>query len=167
MPVDDYVVASGVRVHDNESGRLYHNVGELFVDHASIRGIDSHLWAVLKICADQLEYRIRLSSIDTGLHVRNSRHYQGRAADIWFVAPAGGEVGPNGGLGKGKANTNNPYANRLVAYLLDHGFHAGERHGRVSVPGILFGPVGTRWNPSRVNHDDHLHVSVVQRRRKG
>lgn len=151
MPISDYLRASGILIHAGETGELYENVGRLTVSKAAIRGIDLHLWAVLKICADELKLWLNVNSIDTGRHVPKSRHYQGRAADVNQVTPIAASTGS-------PAVLTNPAALLLIDYLLAGGFYVGEYR---PWPAVLFGPPKTRWNPSRVDHRTHLHCSLA------
>lgn len=75
---------------------------------------------------------------------RNSRHKRGKAIDIDLVDGKSATLG-------------NPAAVKLAEWLIARGFGPGERTGQ---PGLLFGPVGTRWNSSSFDHSTHLHFSV-------
>ncbi len=155
MPISDYLRATGVLIHAGETGVLYSNVGRIIVAKAAIRGIDQNLWACLKIAVDHLKLDVNVNSIDTGQHVQNSRHYQGRAADINKFSVVGDET-PD------QAMLTNPKALQMVEYLLIEGFHVGEGKPWAA---ILFGPPRTRWNPSRIDHTTHLHVSLAPKPR--
>jgi hypothetical protein len=74
-----------------------------------------------------------------------SRHNRGKALDI---DPINGR----------DAALHNPDAVRLVEWFIAHGYHPGsELPGK---RGLLFGPVGHRWNKTQYNHDNHLHISI-------
>jgi hypothetical protein len=151
MPLSDYLIASGQRVHGGETGQLYHHEGEIRVSTAARVGADSNLWAVLKIAVDALKLKLNILSIDTGAHVAGSRHYDGRAVDI-------SQIGPVGAIWSACTPANS-YAVQLVNYLLAHGFKAGEGPHNPG-PALLFGPPRTSLNPSDVAHRHHLHVSL-------
>lgn len=160
MPLTDFLNASGQRVHAGQVGRVYDKVGEIWISKASIKGVDANLWGCLKHCVDVLGLKIQVNSTDTGFHVANSRHYQGRAVDINRIDRAPG--GP--GAPTHVAELANVEALRLVNYLLAHGFGIGERKRGTSQPGIIFGPPGHRFNPTLLEHSTHLHVSLPKRR---
>lgn len=154
MPLSDYLVASGERLLAGKTGVVYENVGRITVTHAARVGVDQNLFACLKIAADQLALWLNVNSIDSGEHVKNSRHTFGRAVDINQVTPVGTKE-------PWQATPANSQAERLVLYLLAHGFHVGERRPWAA---LLFGAVGTRYNPSPVDHGTHMHVSLPSRR---
>lgn len=149
MPVADYLKPSGQRRFKGQAGWLYEGAGRIHVARAPVKGVDSHLWALLKLAVDALKIDLNISSIDTGQHATNSRHYDGRAVDISRVGEAGKVWRP--------ATLLNADAVRLVQWLMKQGVKVGE--GRPQ-PALLFGPVGHKWNSSRVNHADHLHLSL-------
>ncbi len=149
MPLTDYLTASGQRVHGGQQGLVYSNAGRIWISTPAHIGIDSNLFACLKICVDILHLSINVNSIDTGQHSLNSRHYTGRAADINKVGPILGS--------QQQATLTNPHAQRLVHYLMANGFRAGEGGPWAS---ILWGPIHTSLNPSSINHSTHLHCSV-------
>lgn len=153
MPVSDYLRASGVRIKPGVTGEVYENVGRITISKAATRGMDQNMFAVLKIVVDQLKLSVQINSIDTGLHSPGSRHYVGRAVDINKISDVGDST-PD------QAMLNNPKAIQMVEYLLAEGFHIGEGKPWAA---ILFGPPRTRWNPSRSDHVNHLHMSLGPR----
>jgi hypothetical protein len=160
MPLADFLEPSGVRVHAGETGCVYERVGQIWISKASIRGVDSNLWGALKHCVDVLGLKINCNSLDTGRHAVNSRHYQGRAVDINRIDKAGGPQGSP----MVQATTSNPWAVQLVSYLLANGFGVGERRSGQSQDGVIFGPPGHKWNPTKSDHHHHVHLSIVKRR---
>jgi hypothetical protein len=160
MPLSQFRYASGQKVHAGDSGKVYPPPGSaggggaIYVSRPAPHGIDANLWGALKVCVDQLDLSINCNSLTTGKHSEGSRHYAGLAADI-------NKIGPSPGQWK-QATLGNASAVRLVRYLLANGWSVGE--GDPTRPAILFGPVGHSWNPSRVDHSTHLHVSVARRR---
>ena len=156
MPLTDFLNASNLRVHAGEAGRIYSKTGEIWISKASLKGIDSSLWGALKHCVDVLGLGIQINSIDTGHHVKNSRHYQGRAVDINRIWNMGGPMK--------LAELANVEALKLVNYLLANGFGIGERKSGNVQCGIIFGPPHSKWNPTSIDHSTHLHVSVCKRR---
>ena len=158
MPIESFLNASGIRIKRGMKGLVYDGTGQIYFSKAPKIGIDSNLWACLKIAVDQTGLAVEVSSVDTGRHVPGSRHYQGRAADIHVVIRVGNKlVGTN-------ANLANAEASKFYHYLLDHGFHVGE--GR-AWPAVIWGPPHTHTNPTGIPHDSHLHVSLPRRRDKG
>ena len=157
MPIADFLAASGVRVHAHEIGLLYASEGSLWVSKPAIRGIDSHLFACLKIACDECQLALNVNSIDTGEHAPNSRHYQGRAVDINKVVVSGQSFKATGA----QATLENPRALKLLHYLLAQGFRIGEGG---AWPGLFFGPPHTRYCPIAVDHSRHLHVSLPRHR---
>ncbi len=155
MPASEYLHASGIKVHAGEEGLLYRGTGRIYCSKASLRGIDSHLFAVLKMAVDQLHLSINVNSVDTGEHAKNSRHYRGMAVDINKVI----SVGP-GEPEWEQATLANKAAMKLFYWLRSAGFCVGERVEGRSVPGLIFGPTHSRYNPTSISHDTHLHVSV-------
>lgn len=156
MPISDFLRATGVLVKKDESGELYENVGRITVTNAAIRGVDQNLWAVLKICADELALWLNIISFDTGAHAKNSRHYTGRAADVNKITPITDTTA-------NQAMLTNKDALRVVEYLLAGGFHVGEGQPWAA---ILFGPPRTRFNSSTVDHTNHLHCSLAPKPRR-
>lgn len=160
MPLTDFLNASGQRVHAGETGCVYNRVGQIWISRASVKGVDANLWGALKHCVDVLGLKINVNSVDTGGHVANSRHYQGRAVDINRIDRVGSPfVAPSH-----VAELANVEALMLVNYLLAHGFGIGERKRNQSQPGVIFGQPGYKWNPTSLDHSTHLHVSIVKRR---
>lgn len=149
MPVSDFDRASGVLIRRGMIGRVYTNVGIIHCDRAPRRGLDSHLWAVLKIAVDQTGSHIHISSIDTGKHAKLSRHYRGLAADLWKIGPVGDT--PR------RADLANPQAVRFARYLAANGFRYKE-YGPWGC--VLLGPPESAYNETSVDHEDHLHVSI-------
>jgi hypothetical protein len=160
MPLQDFLEPAGTLVHAGETGCVYSKVGQIWISRAATRGVDANLWGALKHCVDVLGLKINVNSIDTGQHARNSRHYQGRAVDINRVDDVGGpSTAP-----MIHATLANPYAVRLVNYLLANGFGIGERKRGQSQDGVIFGPPGHKWNPTTSDHHHHVHISLVKRR---
>lgn len=161
MPADnwaDLLCASGERRFGKQGGVWFDaDGGKIVCLTPPNKGIDSHLFGVLKVVVVQLHLVIHLTSVDTGGHVRNSRHYYGRAVDIGSVY----HHGP--GVPERAATLDNSDAVEMVHYLLEHGFKVGE--GKPT-PAIIFGPPGTKWNPTRIEHAHHLHCSLPVKRRK-
>jgi hypothetical protein len=156
MPVEEYLTASGRRVHGGEAGVVYSETGTILFHRAPVKGIDENLFAVLKIAVDQMGLYLVISSIDTGHHVPGSRHYDGRAADISRVGSSSRTVK--------SAGLSNPFASRLATYLQRHGFRVGEGG---PWPGLLWGPVQSPLNPTSIPHDTHLHCSLPRRPGEG
>lgn len=154
MPLTEYLKPAGIRVHAGEVGLLYRapSGGRIYVSKASLKGLDQNLWAILKMGVWELGLSIRANSIDTGAHNFNSRHYKGLAVDIDHV----GEGPESWKL----ATLENRQAMRLYFWLRSAGFRVGERAGGKAVPGIIFGPVGSKYNPSTSTHEHHIHASL-------
>ena len=157
--ITPYLIASGNLVLVGQTGRIHDasekDGGILEIARAPIRGIDSHLWMAIKTAVDELKLHVILSSIDTGTHAVNSRHYTGRAADSNRIGSANGMVMV--------ASSRNDHAVRLVQWLLAHGFHIGEGKPWAA---ILFGPVQSHFNPTDIDHSTHLHLSLPRKRFK-
>jgi hypothetical protein len=160
VPLGEYLQASGVRVRAGETGLLYKapSGGRIYCSKASVQGIDENLWAVLKMAAWDLGLAFNVNSVDTGIHSPNSRHFRGLAVDINKVGEDAERWEP--------ATLENRSAMRLYFWLRSAGFRIGERAAGQSVPGVLFGAVGHRYNPSGASHAAHLHVSIVARHKK-
>lgn len=142
--------ASGARILKGISGSVYKHGGQILITKAAVKGIDSNLLKILEAVVDDLGIVITLDSIDTGEHVPASRHYHGTAVDIDRVYAVGQEPKI--------ANLANYEARKLVVWLIDQGFTAGHENG--PYPAVLFGPVGTKWNQTRIAHQNHVHVSL-------
>ena len=143
---------SGVRILAGESGRIYRNVGEVWIDTPARTGIDSNLWGVLKASADALRLILHVSSIDTGRHSRTSRHYVGLAADVWRVGPAG-KAPP-------VVTADDPVCERLAWWLWNKGMCHYENG---PWPAVLYGPPRSAYNKTSSDHSDHLHLSLPRR----
>lgn len=156
MPLADFLNASGNRIMKGMKGEVYSNVGQIYFEKAPKIGIDANLWACLKIAVDQTGLAIEVNSIDTGEHVKNSRHYQGRAVDIHIVVRAGNELSQHA-----NAYLTNGEASKFYHYLLEHGFNVGE--GK-AWPAVIWGPVHTHTNPTGIDHQNHLHVSLGRKK---
>ena len=158
MPLSDFRVGSGQRVHAGKKGKLYPPPGKvggggaIYVSRAAVRGPDAHLWAALKVAVDVLDLAIQVNSIDTGQHSPNSRHYAGLAVDI-------NKVGERRDSWQ-QATMTNPFAVELVDLFLHAGWQIGE--GDPFRAGILLGPPRTKWNSSGIDHSTHLHLSLAR-----
>lgn len=138
------------------SGRVYENVGIITCVRPPIRGIDSHLWACLKILVDQQQLHIEINSVDTGKHAPHSRHYRGLAVDIWKA----GDVNlPTDGVPLPLATVANRALIRAVYYLRAHGWRH-EEGGPWSA--VLLGEANTPLNHTSVSHATHLHLSIFR-----
>lgn len=153
MDLTPYLSASGVRELAGKAGEVHHGAGRIFFANAPLKGIDANLFRLLVTVVDELKLAIHVSSVDTGAHVVNSRHYQGRAVDISRVGDAGGMVMI--------ATLTNKGALRLVTTLLVEGFNVGEGRPQAAV---LFGPIRSTFNNSAINHADHIHVSLPKKK---
>jgi hypothetical protein len=155
----EWRIAAGEKVLAGRTGILFDNIGIIKVNAVTnLRGVDANLWRTLKAATDALKIQIYLSSIDTGKHNHQSRHYQGRAVDIAMIGKPGGPWEP--------VNVKNPLAVRLADWLLDNGFGPGEKRSHLSIPGLIFGPPQCRWNVGVEGHLTHIHASVVVRKLK-
>jgi hypothetical protein len=145
----------GLKVAIGASGLVHDGAGAIRIrEGAVIHGIDKVLWRWLILAADELRVAIYISSGDSGTHVPNSRHYLGLAVDISRIGRPGGTLEP--------VTIQNGLAVQFAAWTLSHGFRARERVSNKSVAGILFGPAGYRWNPSQIDHSDHIHWSILR-----
>ncbi len=144
-----YQQGSGERILEGHFGLIYHAKGEVWFDRAPKVGIDSHLLSDLKQIVDELGIRVWSSSIDTGKHAVRSRHYRGLADDIWRIATVGQE--PE------LVTTTNHWARLVARTLGQHGFRHYE-NGRWAC--VLLGPPMSEFNKTKVNHSDHLHISL-------
>lgn len=151
MPLSQFRFASRIPVHAAEKGKLYSNVGRIYVARACVYGIDAYLWATLKVLVDELGIALNVNSFCTGKHSPNSRHYARPclAADCNRVGKTAGNWQP--------FTVENPDGQRVVDLLLQAGWSVGE--GIPTRPGLLLGPPRTRLNPTSIPHDGHLHVS--------
>ena len=166
MPVTDYLEPSG-RFTKKARGLAYRASGIIWVKRGTHgQGVDEHLWAILKLMADQLRIAIAVSSLNTGTHSPNSRHFWGLAADLSRLAEYDSSLGlmereVESLLEKNPVTMRNPQEPRIVSWLLRNGFQAGEGRPR---PAFLYGPPRSRYNPSTVDHTDHIHISLARRR---
>lgn len=157
MPASDYVKASGVRVHAGQKGRVYppeggeFKGGEIWFGRAPVKGIDTHLYALLKIAADELKISIFASSVDTGTHAKSSRHYRGCAVDIAAVGLVDEPLKP--------ARLTNAFALRLAWWFAALGF---EPYENGPWPAVLFGPPRSELNRTKLDHRDHIHASLAK-----
>jgi hypothetical protein len=160
VPIKDYLQASGVRVRAGQTGLVFRSPsgGRIYCSKASVRGLDQNLFAVLKHAVTVTGLSINLNSVDTGKHAPNSRHYKGLAVDI-------NKVGEDADSME-QATLQNKSAMRLYFWLRSAGFQIGERQRGQSVPGVIFGPIGHKFNPSGSPHARHLHASIPQRHKK-
>ena len=144
--------ASGTRVLSGISGSVYHHVGQIVFARAPLHGIDTHLLRVLEAAVDDLEVVLHVSSVDTGAgqHVPNSRHFHGCAVDIDQIGLTGHPLQV--------ASLANKEARELVAWLIEKGFHGGHENG--DYPACLFGPVGSKYNRTQIDHTHHCHISL-------
>lgn len=148
-------MASGVKVHAGQKGLIYEGAGQIYFKKAARRGIDSHLFACLKIAVDQTKLAVEVNSVDTGGYVVGSRHWDGRAVDIHIVVKSGNNLGtPN-------ANLANQEASKFYKFLMQNGFHVSESRPWAAV---IWGPVHSATNPTDIDHSLHLHVSLGKRR---
>lgn len=150
MDIKDLEHGSGKRILAGVSGSVYRNLGEILISKAAHVGIDSNLLRVLELAVDDLKLQIDINSIDTGQHVTGSRHYSGRAVDIWRVC----------GMGErwAVARVENFRAVQLVRWLMEEGWKNRERG---DWGGVLLGPPHSHYNATSVNHITHIHVSVA------
>lgn len=150
--IEDYRVGIGKRVLAGVDGLMYAGEGQIHFYRPPRVGIDLALWAALKAAVDVLEIRLRVREIDAAsVHVRNSRHYIGCAADIDLCAYMGDPWKT--------ATLENGALLKLHGWYRKHGWAIGEPSGR---PGLILGPVHTRFNPTGINHRTHMHVSVAR-----
>jgi hypothetical protein len=154
--LSDFKWASGVLVHADSSGVQYTAQGQIVFEKPDPKGIDSSLFAVLKIAVDHLHIAINVNSLTTGTHVPTSRHYSGRAADINRIGSMDGPMM--------QSTLQNAQALRLVAFLRQNGWHLGEGG---PWPGLFLGPPHTGLNVCGVDHSRHLHVSIPRRPQPG
>jgi len=150
MSLADFKFGSGHRILAGQQGLLYDGRGEIWVAKPSIHGPDENLWGALKVGVEALRVKIMLSSIDTGQHVPNSRHYEGRAADVSMISS-------RDHVGWQPAVLANRAAVQFVNFYRQHGWRVGEGG---NWPAFLMGPVGGAWNPSKVPHEHHIHLSI-------
>lgn len=150
--IADYRRGSGQRVLAGQAGLVFADEGEIWFLRPPRVGCDLHLWAATKAAANALKLRIRVRTVDSAsVHVPNSRHYIGCAEDIDLVAEMGDPWRT--------ATLQNPACMKLHRWYRDNGWAIGEPSGR---PGLILGPVRSRYNPTRINHATHLHVSVAR-----
>jgi hypothetical protein len=151
--ISQYLKASGQRVNGGKLG-IWFNDGKGVLDctKAPKIGIDSHLLKLEEIVASDLGLVLTINSVDTGQHVPGSRHYDGRATDIDYIELYGADPNP--------ATLANPHAVAFVEHLIACGFVAGHENGPHAA--VLFGPVGTKWNATTLDHRGHVHVSVYK-----
>lgn len=150
MPIREFLKASGTRIRGGDSGIVYHGVaGRVVFRRAPERGIDLQLFGLLKHLVEALGISIHVSSVDTGKHAPRSRHYAGCAVDIIELAV--------GFRDWQECRAGNDLVEQLLRYLEKGGFAHGE--GRPA-PAVLFGPPGSTWNRSPVDHQDHIHLSI-------
>lgn len=154
MDLTPYLQASGERILKGVTGKVHGGKGEIFIAKAAVIGIDRHLMALQMAVVDELGIAMSLNSLDTGQgeHVPGSRHFDGRADDCNLMGAKGGPLMP--------ATLLNRYTKRYVELLLAHGFRAGEGGPHAA---ILWGPVGTQYNPSKKSHLTHVHTSIFKR----
>lgn len=146
-----YLKASGVRINGGKEGVWYDDgKGKITCVKAPVVGIDSHLLTLTEDVVSDLGLSLTINSVDTGQHVPDSRHYDGRAEDIDELHPYGSDPIP--------VTLANPHAVAFVDHLIANGFTAGHENGPYAA--VLFGPVGTKWNMTDVPHEHHIHVSV-------
>ncbi len=128
------------------------NAGNIHVqDRESERHTDQRLLNDLTQALTELGLTVTITdaarSAHAGYGAKNSRHIQGKALDI--------------GLVNGKtASLANPDAVRLVQWFISRGYvteGGGHSGGHAA---FLFGPIGSRWNPSGFDHSTHIHLSV-------
>lgn len=150
--------AEGKKVLAGQSGILYDQRGLIKVREGAIqRGVDGNLWRTLKCAVDELKIQVLVYSGDSGKHSNQSRHYTGRAVDLSRIGRPGQVWDP--------VTVKHPLAILLSEWLLHHGFGPGERRGKLSIPGLIFGATGSRLNPGAPDHLDHIHLSVVMRKK--
>src|SRR5207237_4942227 len=80
---------SGVLRFAGKAGRWYTGRGVIDCLRAPLRGVDANLFGVLKAIVDTLGLVIVIASVDTGAHVKGSRHYQNRAVDLGLIGFTG------------------------------------------------------------------------------
>lgn len=140
-----------MRVFAGTAGLWYDSgKGKIWCARAPDQGIERKLLDITIEMVEEKGFSIVISSVDTGRHVKSSRHYSGRAADVSDVHAYGSVPQP--------ATMHNPHAIAAVQWLIDQGFVAGREKGAYNA--VLFGPVGTKWNKTRVDHSDHFHASI-------
>lgn len=140
-----------MRVFAGHAG-LWHDSGKgkIWCARVPEQGIERKLLDYLIEMVDEQRLSIIISSVDTGRHVKTSRHYSGRAADVSDVHVYGED--PQA------ATLHNPHAVAAVQWFIDQGFVAGRENGAYNA--VLFGPVGTKTNHTKVDHSDHFHASI-------
>jgi hypothetical protein len=140
-----------MRVNAGKAGLWWDSgKGKIWCAHAPEHGIEQKLLDITIAMVDANGFAIVISSVDTGVHVPTSRHKTGRAEDVSDVHRYGQEPQP--------ATLANPHAVAAVQWFIDHGFVAGRENGPYN--SVLFGPVGTKWNRTKVPHDTHFHASI-------
>lgn len=151
--ISAYLKASGQRVNKGKIGTWFDDGhGKLACIKAPRIGIDEHLLLLAQAVASDLGLVLTINSVDTGKHVPGSRHYDGRAFDTDEMHAYGQE--PE------LVSAANAHAVALVDHLVLCGFTAGHENG--PYPAVLFGPVGTHWNATTIDHSSHVHVSVYK-----
>lgn len=151
IDLSPFLKASGDRLNGGKDGVWYDDgAGKITCSRAPRIGIDSHLLVLTEDAVSDLRLSVTVNSVDTGQHVPGSRHYDGRAEDIDEIHAYGGEPEV--------ATLENPHAVAFVEHLISNGFVAGHENGPHAA--VLFGPVGTKWNATDVDHSTHVHVSV-------
>lgn len=153
MPLSDFRFGTGELVHAGKKGRVYSNVGQIYVTRPAKAGFDANLFGALKVIVDSLKIAINVNSVDTGRHSTNSRHYDHRAVDTNKVRKIGN-----------KSWQQQAQSNRLsiaiVNLALENGWHIGEGG---NFPGVLLGPPWSTFNPTAFDHATHLHLSIARR----
>lgn len=154
MSIQELERASGRRIMKGLEGKVYPppgltTSGSIIFQKAPVVGIDQNLYGVLKAAADTLSLCLSVSSIDTGIHIPTSRHYQGRAADVDLIGPSAEKLT--------EVRVGEPSSEKLAHWLFSSGFHYGEGG---PWPAILFGDPHTLRNPSAIPHAHHIHVSI-------
>lgn len=152
MPLADFKYGTGELLHGGEAGRLYSNVGQIYVSRAGVKGFDANLFGALKVIVDTLRVKINVNSIDTGTHSPNSRHYANRAIDSNKIARVGKADWQ-------QQTATNPLSLDFMRLCLDSGWHIGEGG---NWPGVLLGPPFTVFNPTPYDHATHLHMSIAR-----
>jgi hypothetical protein len=132
----------------SNSGRI------TILDRESERFTDARLLADLNQALTELNLSVTISDATRSSHATygagNSRHHRGKALDIAVVNNKPAALGH-------PRWPDNQEAVRLAQWFINRGYGPGEHGNR---PGLLFGPVGTVWNTSSFNHNNHLHLSV-------
>jgi hypothetical protein len=151
VAIQDYLQASGQRILAGVEGIVHNELGEINISNRAINGVDENLMKLLMAASDELKLYLNINSIDTGAHVPASRHYHGCAVDVNHIGDMDDPARP-------QATISNRLAVDLLHLLISSGFTAGHENG--DYPAVLFGPCGTAWNKTALDHSTHMHISL-------